>query len=239
MSKQTENNNNPIVNDLDEDIFVALFRKGAYEYLEDSLLVEDNSSNDSLSETSEKRIMKMIKNQLRKERTAHFVKRLPKIAAIILIVFAVCTVTILSVEAFRVPVFSFFINTKEEITDIKINDELSPYEEEVETSHASEPTYLPEGFKLTTMEEFGEGFINSYYNSVGNSIIIYQLDIDSDLAVDTENAKYGSVEINGHEGFYSIKNGSSQLVFTTDDYAYWIIADLVILDVIKIAESIY
>lgn len=239
MSKKTDAQSGKFINELDENIFVALFHKGANEYLEEIMTDDDTNPKECLSKPSEKRIMKLINRQIHKEKAGLFVKRLPRIAVIIFIVIVVCAITIISVEAFRIPVFNFFINKQEEITDIKINDELSPNDEEIKTSHTIEPSYLPEGFELTKTEEFGTGFFKYYNSAEGNSIIIQQHAIGSDLSIDTENAEYGSIDINEHEGFYSIKNGSTQLVFSTNEQVYLIIAELDISEVFRIAKSIY
>ena len=56
--------------------------------------------------------------------------------------------------------------------------------------------------------------------------------------MDTENAEYGEIMINESRGFYSTKNGSTNLVFTKNGYAYSIIASLDLSEIIKIAKNI-
>ena len=108
MDKRSYNENTNICEELNEDIFMAIFRKGAYEYLEESVNEFKDVPNFSLPETGEKKILNLINKQVRKEKANRILKKLVKITAIFFIIVTVCTITIISVEALRVPVYNFF-----------------------------------------------------------------------------------------------------------------------------------
>jgi hypothetical protein len=236
MNKSGDMGKDEAVRQLNEDIFLALFRKGAYEYLENGTADDNSDPNDTLSDSGEKRIMRLIKKELRREKTGKAVRTLTKVAVIFLIVLAVCAVTIMSVEAFRVPVFNLFVNANDEATDISVGKDMpgtAPQE------FASKSIYMPAGFELTSTEEYAETIRYIYSNAEGRSIIISRYSLGSYFGIDTEDAETGQVDINGSEALYSIKNGVTLLTFKTDEYAYKIEASVELPEVVEIAKSLH
>ena len=235
MDKRLDNENTNICEELNEDIFMAIFRKGAYEYLEDGINEFRDFPNFSLPETGEKKILNLINKQVRKEKVNRILKKLVKIAAIFFIIVTVCTITIISVEALRVPILNLFTYTEEKITDIEFIDNQSNVEG---VSFEDCFEYVPEGFELASEEIDGLDASLIYTNMDEESIFIDMYYGGSSLGVDTENAEYGEIIINESKGFYSTKNGSANLVFTKNEYVYSIIANLDLSEIIKIAENI-
>lgn len=232
MTKSGNTKNDEIVDQLNDDIFIALFRKGAYGYLENGLADEHSDSGDTLSDSAEKRIMQLVKKEIRREQTGKAIRRLTKVAAVFLIVLAVCTVTIVSVEAFRVPVFNLFIKDNDESTDVSVTPNESAPEYETKT------LYVPAGYELTSTEDLVDTAKSIYSNAEGTSILINRYSLGGSFGIDTEDAETGQVDINGFEALYSIKNGLTSLTFRTEEYAYLVQAPIELSEVIKIAESI-
>ncbi len=236
MNKSDDNRYDEIVKRLNDDIFIALFRKGAYEYLEDGLPESHSGSGDTLSDGSEKSIMRLIKKELRREKTRKAVSKFAKVAAIFVIVLAVCTVTVVSVEAFRVPVFNLFIKDNDESTDISVGKEDPAHISTQENANA--PIYIPAGYELSSTEEYADITKHIYTNADGGYIIIGKYGLGSYIGFDTEDAENKKVDINGYEALYSIKKGLIFLSFRTEEYAYLIDSSADVSEVIKIAESI-
>ena len=226
------NTKNDFVNQLDDDIFIALFRKGAYGYLEDGLSDDKSDTGDRLSDSCEKRIMQLVKKEVRREQTGKIIRRLTKVAAVFLIVLVVCAVTIVSVEAFRVPVFNLFIKDNVKSTDISVAPNETVQEHETKT------LYIPAGYELTSTEDLVDTTKYIYFNAEGESIFINRYSLGGSFGIDTEDAETGQIDINGSEALYSVKNGLTSLTFKTNDYAYLIQAPVELSEVIKIAESI-
>ena len=235
MTKSGNTRNDEIVNQLDDDIFIALFRKGAYGYLEDGLSDDQCDPDDTLSASSEKRIMQLVKKEIRREQSGKSIRTLTKVAAIFLIVLAVCAVTIVSVEAFRVPVFNLFVNTNDESTDIIVSDEPNIEDQD----YLTKSIYVPAGYELTDTKELVDATKYIYSNAEGQSIFVSRLNLGSFFGFDTEDAETGQVDINGSQALYSINKGFVSLSFKTDEYAYLIQAPVELSEVVKIAESIY
>lgn len=239
MSENRENKSINDTNRFDDEIFIALFRKGAHEYLENDLIGDLSERKDKmesgLSEAAEKKIKKMINQAIRKEKNRRIVKRFPRIVAIVLIVIVICSITVMSVEAFRVPFLNLFVRTEEKITDIEFDQDQANDDVDSLTDMFG---YIPDGYELTfdDMQEQDTTFI--FTNEREESIFINKFNGKGNYGVDTEGAEYDEIMINEYQGFYSIKNGLATLVFTKNGYAYSISASIDLTEIIKIAENI-
>ncbi len=231
--------NNPI-NDqnFDDEIFVALFRKGAHDYIENDLLInlpeEKKDTEPGLSALTKKKIEKMIRQAICRERSMRIVKHLPRIAAIALIVIALCAITVMSVEALRIPFLNLFINTKDNITVIDVG------EEQLSSDNFGELFgYIPEGYELTSENNLEQGMAFIFTSGSKEDILIERYIEEGSLGIDTEAAEFAEVMINeNNQGFYSTKNEEISLIFTKDGYTYFISANMDLSEIIKIAEKI-
>ncbi len=229
MIKPDDSKQNDIIRQLDDDIFTAVFRKGAYAYLEDT---GDDTALGTLSDSGSKRVMQLIKKELRRDIAKRVMRKLPKIAAVIFIVIAVCTATIMSVEALRVPVLNLFIRQGESSTDVTVGGELTPHD-------AGTDIYIPAGFELMETEESESMTIYIYSSADGQSLFINRYVSGSSYGFDSEVDETGEVDINGYNAIYNINNGIVALTFNSDEYAYLIQAPVALPEVIKIAESLH
>lgn len=237
MSKNKETYLNKANDCFDNDIFLALFRKGAHEYLENDLLgdLPDSDDTSRLSEICNKKIKNMIKQAIRKEKRTWITKRLPRIAVIVLVVLAICSATVMSVEALRVPFLNLFINSEERKTDIEFNKDQAIVEDE---SFAVLFEYIPKGYELVSEEIEEQDVSLMYLNSDEETIFIDMYYGGSSISLDTEDAEHGEIKINGEQGFYSYKDGLTMLVFSKNEYVYSITASIELEEVIRIAENI-
>lgn len=239
MSKSWEENSNKEVHSFDDEIFTALLRKGAHEYLENDLLDDLSENKDDaqseLSEATKNKIKRMIRQAIRREKSMRIVKLVPRIAIVVLIFIAICSITVISVEALRVPFLNLFINTKEKITDIEMN-EGQTIDEENNISVLF--GYIPNGYQFMSEDAQERVTTFIFINENEESIFIKRFSDEGTLGADTENADYDVVMIKENQGFYSVKNGITTLVFTKNEYAYSITASIDLDEIIKIAENI-
>lgn len=235
MSKKIEDNN------FDEEIFTALFRKGANEYLEEDFLSDLPPRNErekvEFSETFEKRMKNTINKAIHKEKRKNHTRRLPKIAAAIFIVLLVSSFTVYNVEALRVKFIDMFIDTKDIVTDIVIGEN-DTSTNGIDVGDMSVPKYIPKGYKLYSSDITPNIISLIYKSDKDNYINVCRLGAGPNVGIDTEDADYGYTTINSYEAFYSIKNGHSTILFTTDDYAYQVLGTISFEEAKKIAESI-
>lgn len=236
MNKREETTLNNRADHFDNEIFLALFRKGADEYLENDLLIDgDNIDKESqISEVADKRIQVMIKQAIRKEKSKRAARTMPKILALFLAVLFVFIVAVMSVDALRVPFLNLFVHTEEKITDINFNTEQMGEGESFEDVFS----YIPIGFELVSEEMQGRDVSLLYVNQAGERIVINIHYDGSDIGLDTEGSHYNKIMIKEQLGFYSSKNGFTNLVITKDGYAYTISSTIKLPEIIKIAENI-
>lgn len=235
MSKKIEDNN------FDEEIFTALFRKGANEYLKEDFLSDLPPRNErekvEFSETFEKRMKNTINKAIHKEKRKSHARRLPKIVAAIFILLLVSSFTVYNVEALRVKFIDMFIDTKDIVTDIVIGEN-DTSTNDIDVGDMSVPKYIPKGYKLYSSEVSPNIITLLYKHSNDKYIQVNRYGSGPNVGIDTEDADYGYTTINSYEAFYSVKNGYSNILFETDDYAYQVLGELAFEEAKKIAESI-
>ncbi len=220
----------------DDEIFVALFRKGAHAYLQNDLLSDmPKDTPTDLSDMGDKKIRKTIGRAIRREKNRRMARRLPRAMVIVLIVIAVCTGTMMSVEAFRTPFLNLFVNTEEKKTDIEIGEVQAGDEGGYWTDMFG---YIPSGYELTSEDIQEQAAFFTFTKSQNDSIVVDRYLGEGSICIDTESADYGDTMINGHQAFYTIKDDFTTLVISQDGYAYMIYGSIDLEEIIKIAENI-
>jgi hypothetical protein len=219
----------------DGEIFVALFRKGAHAYLQNDLLSDaPEHTQTGLSDVADKRIRKTIGRAIRKEKGRWLFRQLPRVVAVLLIVITVCSITVMSVEAFRTPFLNLFVNTEEKKTDIDFDQR----ETNDESRLADMFAYIPDGYELSLEDHVAQGVTFIYTNESGKAIFIERYNEDGSFSIDTEAAEYNEITIGENQGFYAVKNGETMLVFAKNEFTYFISASMDLSEIIKIAENI-
>lgn len=144
------------------------------------------------------RIKKHIDKSRRKAKIKHFAKSSGKAVAYIAIVFTLLTTVALSVEATRNAIFNAIIEWQDKYTSIQFKD--SGETKDIKQSGLYYPTYIPEGFKETATEKFGNTIMLVYANEAGEEILFDQnSDGTGKTSVDNENTIYREIEISGNE----------------------------------------
>ncbi len=239
MSKKETVNTNHSVPSFDDEVFIAHFRKHAHEYLEIDLLSEvtrlDERNPLNYSETGNQRIQKMIKKALHKENNRRHIKRLPRIAVVIIIFIVISSITVMSVEAFRIPFLNLFVKTEEKVTDIDIDENQTTDEPNNIQNIFS---YIPDGYELKSEDIQEQAMTFIYSNDNQEDLYLYRFSKEGSLSIDTENADYNQITIDGYKGFYSIKNEEINFVYTKNNYAYMICGKIDLNESIKILENI-
>ena len=181
---------------------------------------------------------KKMKKLFQKERRSVFRKKSAKYskrAALFLVgAVLISSVTIMSVEAWRVRVLNYFLNIAQERTEMKWSDENKG------DSYATDEVtlgYIPHGFELERSVPKREGLSLTFRkNELSFHVSIYPL--RGSLGFDTEDAEIKKVSINGAEGVLSIKENVTILVWNDTESAYLINGNISEEEIIKIAENL-
>jgi hypothetical protein len=167
-----------------------------------------------------------------------YIKKQSKRAAIILlIIIAGISTLIFTVEAIRVRVFNFFIERNERYTEIRVEEETNIKTPELDWENYYQPTYMTEGYYFESEEDGGLIKILNYSDGK-NQIIITQTNNSAGIQIDTEDAKTEKININGNEGFLTIKEGRSMIFWHNEEKSFTITGNIKKEEIIKIAESI-
>lgn len=186
----------------------------------------------TVSETVRERIISnlMTYNLQFKKSNKAFLKAL-LVAAIIILT---ASLTVFAVKPLRNFVIEkFFDGSRIIFTQIKGNDSLYP-----------NYGYIPDGYILCDELKTKNGQTLDYKNGNAHIIIDSFSNKNSVTYIDTENAETGDVKIGNVTGYYSIKNESIILAWSTGKYNHTITADKSTVinsidDVVKIAQSLY
>lgn len=240
-------NSNNENNEQQELLDKALFSYVGYHHVQnlnrdlDSNIEEVNKIN--VPETLDKWFYKFdsdINNNKRKNKYRNIFKSTTNKVAIVFIVVAISLVVLtVSVDAFRVRVFNLIIEATDKYLEIKVEEE----EPIRGNSHGQTrdyyiPSYIPKGFELEPMENYGDITITTYTNQNHNYIKLNQSPNGGNLQLDSENAIKRDVIINGSEGIALEKEDFTILFWITDEYTFYIIADIDFEEILKAAESL-
>lgn len=178
-------------------------------------------------------------DSLRKKRIQGILNK-AAIAAVIVI--ALLFTTVASVQALRIKVLNFFIDVQSDHTSFQIKDDDNSTNNSapvVNWSNAYVPTYIPDGYEASKISDNGFTKAIIYANQQGSTISYSELSVDSELALDTENAdKFESLDINNHQGTLIVKNSVTTIVWQMDDRMFLIHSQTDEDIVIKVARSV-
>lgn len=186
----------------------------------------------SFSPEHEKRMKKLFKKERRKL-TLRKITKLSKIAACFLLaVTTLGSVCILSVEAWRERAMNFIEDISGKYSSVDFGNENSYYGE-----NGVVIGYLPEGFELTAdnSSEYNTNLVfqgNDYY------YIFSAVNLNTERKFDTEDAKVEYTTVNGHNAIFISKDGEYTLVWSDNNFSYYIGANIPKEMIFKIAESV-
>lgn len=185
-----------------------------------------------------------LRNALKKKPSRPFISRLSnishRVALFICIILVGLTLTVTTVEAFKIPILNLLIHTTETYTNIKINSYASSTAPKLpaEWDHQFYPHYIPEGFEII------KASINSangkiIYKNENNNIILYTVCINNqDLFIDTENITSKDIMVNDSPAKLLFKNNLSTIIFNNQSSLFTLSGDISEEELITIAEHI-
>ena len=99
--------------------------------------------------------------------------------------------------------------------------------------------YIPEGFELLESGSYSKVFYNRYQSKDNTTFTIYKHSSSIEIDFDTENLETKEILINDIKYTYGTDvNGSSNVMWTENDYVFRIDGNLTTEELLKIAESI-
>lgn len=160
-----------------------------------------------------------------------------KAAIYLIILFGVFTITTLSVEAFRIKFYHYFIEVKQEFARLYITRENTLKDPNLNIDHYYYPTLLPEGF-LFDDHSVLQDIISMTYNRGLDQIVFIQSTTKGDYQLDTEDAIVTKVPIGDFNGYLIVKNDRTMLFWHNENLEFFLKGNIESDDLIRMAESI-
>ena len=188
------------------------------------------------------KLLQKSKRRARKDTVKRFFSRrgVPQVAVSLSVI--ICALFI--AQANNGAIFDLLFQTHQTHTGIELTEQVR---EELLVDKLEEidmqvyfPKYVPEGYSITDIE-VGTAKIEFELTNETNYIFIVQKALNEytdKLALDSEDTTLEEVTINGHTGFYKVKDGVHTLHFFDNNNYYKIKSnDLSKKEIIRIAES--
>lgn len=163
-------------------------------------------------------------------------------AMLVSILITIATISMAScfalVPEFQLHVRDFLINMTEEYTEIEI---VPNYLINIPDNWSGDyyPSFIPEGYVLDqTGDETASSFFVEYINSEQKRIAFFELDGDSRINIDTENAKTSVLTIHDTDALAVEKIGKSTISWTEYNRCFIVVIDDELSQAIAVARSV-
>lgn len=160
-----------------------------------------------------------------------------RIACMIIALFVVMTTTVMSVEALRVPVIRFIIETFEKFTSIDFgSDSETIVPETIETKY--EPEYIPAGYNFVN-ENSSDMLVKIIYQNEAEDQIIFKQTTLSNVSmnIDTEGTVTENIVINNYTAIYYSNKGINSIIWSDENYSYNVHGKIDKKELLKMADS--
>jgi len=185
------------------------------------------------SEIFDKRVMKIINSEEKVYKRKRKIETIYKFAAVFMALIIVASITVYSVEAWRIRFMNFIIDIRQDHTVIDFNEELTGDAFRMDELYLG---YVPDGFRLEESAVMGEQLFILFANDDLHFMIIMN-DITASLAIDTEDAKVRRLDINEFQAFFSTNDNVNILVWHDNAYSYTITGNIDEETIIRIAKN--
>lgn len=209
----------------------------------------DNDITNPNQKELDQTIETLIRDYKRKQSFKDFLmslKKVSKIAAIILVSVFILSVTLISsVDAIRVKFFNLFIDEKEDYSKITIENDsnfasIETLKNDVALKNCYIPDYIPKGFNLEKIIEQNEKIIMVFNDANSNSFIFEQSpDLNREYMVDTEDAVTVTMKIQGWEAIVITKDKVITVFWDNNGMIFNVSGQIPIEEIIKFCEHIY
>ena len=172
------------------------------------------------------------RNKLRFKKLSSYSKR---VAACIFALIIVASVSVLSVEAWRIKFLNLIIDINQTYTDINLKENAAiggAYHSDIVSLD-----YIPEGFKLEK-SDMKENHTYLKFKKNEQYFNFTMDNADGSISVDTENANVKRIMINNQEAIYSSNENINILVWHDAKYFCELSGNISEKEIIKIAGSI-
>lgn len=163
---------------------------------------------DDLDEKCRKLIDKSFAKRERNNLLTRIGKAALKAAVYVLVFFGLSTVTVLSVEALRVPVLNFFIQHTDAYTSLSADEDRVETLGHLDAVKHRLSSLVPEGYQLAVEDVTPDGLTSLYYMDAHENLITLLISPSyGQQNIDTEDASVKELDLNGCQAIFVEKDG--------------------------------
>jgi len=169
---------------------------------------------EDIDQSCRRQIRKIFACERRTQLLRKATKILVKAAILTLMLIGLSTVTVISVEALRIPVLRFVVESFDRHSTAHIVGESTEFTQTTEDIFNALEKSLPKGYDLVRYDIRDDGsLLVNYGSKTGDILLLKTITVQQDFFFDTENAECTSLSINGHQAVLVEKNGFSIMWF--------------------------
>jgi hypothetical protein len=181
------------------------------------------------------------KESKRKRRSSAAMRILRRVAIFVLLFFGLNYFLIVNVEAYRIQVMKAIVKFQSSFLNIDYvsNDGMKSYPQPDAWVNLYYLSYLPEGYTMTESNNTTGNIAFIFYkNEEGDQIAFQQYFTQTNMQIDTENAKVTNVSVNGEDAILVEKEDFKIMTWLTVDRAIYLEThNLPYHEVLKIADN--
>ena len=188
-------------------------------------------------EAFEKRLRRARRNPFRAVRSCgpHTYRRLNKVAVCVSVLLVILIVGVVSVSSLRDYTINFLLGINGEHGDVYH----MPNGILLEKKNTLAPTMIPDGYTLVATQDMDDSTSLTYTTQEGDMLIFVQRPMSYAGTIDTEESVVKEVKINEYDARLSVReDGTSILIWQTEDYLFSLTCSDKNIDLIPIAESV-
>ena len=165
----------------------------------------------SLDEKCLEIIHQDFRKRRRKSLTRKILQTTAKAAVAVLVFLGVAAATVVSVDAFRIPVLNYLVTNFDWDTKIDFKEQTSGTTEEGRDDFLA--TLLPTTYNNTYYDETDGLVYTMYETQTGNYVTLDMTSISGDYYFDSENAECEPMQLQGFDAFFVEKDSRFQLIW--------------------------
>lgn len=245
MNPMTITKKNKEEESLQERLIEEVLKDASKELIKKETLPKEEDCDYEPSKKFKKSMERILKRAERKAWWQGNYMTMVKGSASIVIVGTVASVTVMNVEAFKVPVFNFFMEKQEKYSKLEVKEEGKEEGYDYKTllkeyPGIALPMKMIEGYKYQTTKGSREKYTSIYLNNSNDEMIMLsQSSSNSSWDVDTERNPSKEIEKNNIKYKIFLDNENTTVVWRAGDSFYNLSGQLTEQEIEKIIENMY
>ena len=229
---------------LQERLIEEILKDASKELIKKETLPREEDCDYEPSKKFKKSMERILKSAERKAWWQGNYITVAKGAASVMIVGTVASATVMNVEAFKVPIFNFFMEHQEKYSKLEVKEEGKKEEYDYKTllkeyPGIALPIELPEGYEYQITKGNKDKYTTIYLKNSNEMIMLSQSSSNSTWDIDTERSPSKEIERGNIKYRIVIDNENTTVIWNTNDSFYNLSGHLTEQEVEKIIENMH